>query len=343
MGYQLENRTLIPHPEDQKLVRFIFEEYLKSDSVRDLHEKLISLNYRTPIRKSKKGKIHGNALFSRGHLYRILNNPVYIGKIQHKDKIYDGQHEGIIEPGIFEDVQKKLKSAHNQKTLKAQKSGSLLKGYIYDQEGTPYSPTYTSKKKKRYYYYINQGLLQHKDHPRNIMARLPAFETEKVVKRTIGKWIYDYMSSLEYPEICYYLQNHPVQVQDTLLRNILDKVIIGTEDITIILKGQSIEQELQKIVGTRSNITCDPKIEITTPLKNVKTYNGAIVLNPETSSNKDPLSDLPPNILLRLIRGIIWREEHFSGKTMLDISRAEGHGQNYVRKCILESLSFPET
>ncbi len=35
--------------------------------------------------------------FTRGKLYHLLSNVVYIGKARHKDRIYDGEHEPIID------------------------------------------------------------------------------------------------------------------------------------------------------------------------------------------------------------------------------------------------------
>jgi site-specific DNA recombinase len=44
------------------------------------------------------------------YLYRILKNPIYIGKIQHKGKIYEGQHEAIIPQELFDKAQETLRS-----------------------------------------------------------------------------------------------------------------------------------------------------------------------------------------------------------------------------------------
>ena len=175
LGYQCDDKKLIPHPDHKAEVQMIFNEYLKAGSVRILKRTLDNMRLKTPVRLSKKGKAYGGTIFSRGHLYRILSNPVYIGKIQHKDKIHDGQHEGIIDEAIFNTVQEQLKNKTVSKSKSSTQSGdSLLKGLLYDHDGVIYSPTYTVKKGKRYHYYISQNLLQYRDHPKSIMARIPA-------------------------------------------------------------------------------------------------------------------------------------------------------------------------
>ena len=67
--------------------------------------------------------------------------------------------------------------------------------------------------------------------------------------------------------------------------------------------------------------------------------NGAIIIDPENQHIKDPL-DLPPEELKRIVKGIIWRDEHFSGQTLKDIAAQGGHGENYVNRCIQESFKF---
>ena len=43
--------------------------------------------------------------FSRGALYWLLSNPIYIGKLRHKENLRDGQHDGIIPLDLWDAVQ----------------------------------------------------------------------------------------------------------------------------------------------------------------------------------------------------------------------------------------------
>src|SRR5690606_31536379 len=116
-------------------------------------------------RRTAKGNSVGGGHYSRGALYAILQNPVYIGKIRHKDKTYDGQHDAIIPEGLWNDVQELLKSGGGAKrgTLKPGQE-NLLKGLVFDCDGTRYSPVRAKKgEQKAYRYYISQNLLQYRD------------------------------------------------------------------------------------------------------------------------------------------------------------------------------------
>lgn len=51
----------------------------------------------------------------------------------------------------------------------------------------------------------------------------------------------------------------------------------------------------------------------------------------------DPL-DLPPHQLRNLVRGIVWRDEHFDGMSIEDIAACEGLSKSGIRKIIMGSF-----
>ena len=84
-------------PKKPRSVRLLFELYLKLGSVRLLQEECERLGLRTKLRTMLDGRQCGETAFSRGHLYLILSNPIYIGRIPHKGRSYEGEHEPIID------------------------------------------------------------------------------------------------------------------------------------------------------------------------------------------------------------------------------------------------------
>ena len=42
-------------------------------------------------------KTSGGGPISRGHLYKILSNPIYLGRLTHKAQAHDGLHDPIID------------------------------------------------------------------------------------------------------------------------------------------------------------------------------------------------------------------------------------------------------
>lgn len=187
LGYDAKDRKLVPIPREAEQVRTIYTLYLEMECVEKLAERLEDLGIRSKRRTSNAGRRYGGNPFTKGALYFILQNKIYLGEIVHKDKSYPGEHDAIIEREIWEKVQRKL--SRNRVTRKAtQASGSLfpLKGRLVTESGERFTPTYTQKKNgKRYRYYICQ-LRAGK------AIRLPVHEIESLILDGIQN---------EYPEM----------------------------------------------------------------------------------------------------------------------------------------------
>ena len=97
LGYDAVNRKLRINEEEAKTVRLLFELYLRLGSVQQLQEECQRLGLRTKLRTMLDGRMSGGTAFSRGHLYSLLSNPIYIGRIPHKGRSYEGEHEAIID------------------------------------------------------------------------------------------------------------------------------------------------------------------------------------------------------------------------------------------------------
>ena len=71
-----------------------------------------------------------------------LQNPVYVGKVRHKDNIYDGAHKPIISDDLFERVQSIFAENRRDNALgKKSRNPSLLTGIITDPDGKPMTPS----------------------------------------------------------------------------------------------------------------------------------------------------------------------------------------------------------
>ena len=80
----LENRALHVVDEHAAFVRDLFRRYLEIGSVVRLKEVLDEENVRLPLRTDGTGKTTGGGLISRGHLYKMLSNPIYLGRLTHR-------------------------------------------------------------------------------------------------------------------------------------------------------------------------------------------------------------------------------------------------------------------
>ena len=92
LGYDASERTLVINPVEAETVRRIFALYIELGCVRRVKEEADRLGLKTKRSTTASGTERGGRPFSRGHLYGLLANPIYTGRIAHKGQLYPGQH-----------------------------------------------------------------------------------------------------------------------------------------------------------------------------------------------------------------------------------------------------------
>jgi len=133
-------------------------------------------------RQGARGVLVGGNRFSRGALYTLLQNPIYRGEIAHQGKIFPGQHEAIIDAGLWQLVQEKLASGRQSRALgEAAQESSLLAGLIVDGDGQRMTPTHAVKKGRRYRYYVSTALITGTRLHHETGLRVPAGDVEALI------------------------------------------------------------------------------------------------------------------------------------------------------------------
>jgi len=159
LGYDIDRSNASPklviNAEEAIQVRRIFSLYLELGSLLPVVEEVARRGWCNKAWTTKKGLARGGRPFDKCSIYALLTNPIYIGKIKHKDEIYDGEHEPIIDTDVFEKVQATLqKNGRGRGNHLINKYGALLKGLLRCHAcGQMMVHTFTSKGSKRYRYY----------------------------------------------------------------------------------------------------------------------------------------------------------------------------------------------
>ena len=140
LGYDARDRSLVINKAEAETVRAVFRLYLERDSVRAVKAETDRLGLTTKIHTSQSRRAYGGSPLSRGHIYKLLANPLYAGRIAHKGKTYEGQHAPIIDHETWEAVKAKLAANAIREGTNAAEP-SLLAGMIYDERGNRFSPS----------------------------------------------------------------------------------------------------------------------------------------------------------------------------------------------------------
>ena len=158
-----EKHILVINPKEVPLVHHIFDLYIKEQSLLKVAEIVNSQGYRTKLHKRKSGKTAGGKLFKNTSIQWIIKNVHYIGKVSHKNEIYDGQHEAIISEKIFAKAQAILKeNTRLRSSPKKRKHLGLLSHILYCHPcQKKMIHTYARKKNRHYKYYICQTATKH--------------------------------------------------------------------------------------------------------------------------------------------------------------------------------------
>ena len=147
------------------------------------------------FRTDGTGKTTGGGLISRGHLYKILSNPIYLGRLTHKGQVHDGLHDPIVDQETWDRVQRLL-AEHAQRTAgNCQNSDALLAGKLFDDRGNRMSPSHAAKGGRRWRYYVSQAVLQGRKHEAGSVARVPALEIEAQGRRSGARGLARFQSA----------------------------------------------------------------------------------------------------------------------------------------------------
>ena len=92
MGYDVKDRKLVINQAEAATVRQIFERFVELGSATVLATELADKGVR-----NKRGR-----LIDKGFLYKLLNNRVYIGEAVHKGTGFPGEHQAIIDQGLWD-------------------------------------------------------------------------------------------------------------------------------------------------------------------------------------------------------------------------------------------------
>ena len=158
LGYDVRDRRIVIDEREAETVRYIFRRYEEFGCVRLLKEDLDRRGVVSKRRTSKTGIESGGHSFSRGALYALLSNPIYVGEIRHKNLRHPGQHQAVVDRAVWDRTQQQLQE-HRVRTKShyAGREKSPLIGRLVDENGDGLTPSHARKGERKYRYYISRN------------------------------------------------------------------------------------------------------------------------------------------------------------------------------------------
>ena len=179
-------RSLVIVPEEAERVRRLFCRYLELGSVNALRRELDAEGGRSKVWVTRQGRRLGGLPFSRGGLFHLLSNPIFVGDIRHKDQTHRGLHPPILEREVFDAVQAHLRTqagVRRRRPIRAMTAP--LKSLLFDALSRPMSPTFTraSGRERINRYYVSAPVQQGRRSAAgdDIVARVPGGVVEDFV------------------------------------------------------------------------------------------------------------------------------------------------------------------
>jgi site-specific DNA recombinase len=159
LGYNVVREVggprIVVNKKEARRVQQIFHMYLETGSIVATLKRLDELGWMTKFYKTKHGHPRGGRPFDNGTLRRVLRNVTYIGMIGYRGEAYEGEHEGIVDPDLFHQVQRQLNNSAANHTRRRSKYKHLLQGLVRCKHcGSGMTSSAVEKNGRRYRYYV---------------------------------------------------------------------------------------------------------------------------------------------------------------------------------------------
>ena len=148
LGYFVKDRLLLVKEPEASLVRRIYDDFIERRSLSEMAKLYKKEGILTRLGKN----------FTPATLFQILRAPVFLGKLPHKGKIYDGRHPAIITQAQWDQVQKVFQTSIDMRRYgspRCEPDPILLRGLVFSTCGRPFRVNRTGKPSRlTYSYYV---------------------------------------------------------------------------------------------------------------------------------------------------------------------------------------------
>ena len=317
-GYDVIDRKLVVNEMEAETVRSIYRRYIELGCVSALAIDLRDKGIISKFKVSRRGNSHGGVPFGRGALYHLLQNPIYLGKVMHREEAHTGQHSAIVPQALWDQVQQGLAANRvDRQRPRATGGPQLLTGRLRDELGNLMVPSHVRKANgQRYRYYVSQPLTAGSKPDGAIVSRVPANAIEQLVEAEIRR----HLPSIQAKR---WDTANPKERAERL-REVIGTIIFRADGVEIHLTDEGA-RALASDSGPSTSI-----FKLPTQLK--QGAGGTTIVTLDGSTLRAARID---KALLRAVaRSNRWRELLESGeaRTAYDLARLESCRVSYVQR-----------
>jgi DNA invertase Pin-like site-specific DNA recombinase len=362
LGYDLKERKLVVNAGEAQRVRDIYRQYLRLGCVSKLKIYLDRKGIRTKERVSRRGRKEGGVPYSRGALYQILQNRVYLGEVAHRGQVYPGEHAGIVPRELWDKVQERLRTNnYGHRSGSRAKEPSLLVGLVYDERGNRFTPSHTVKNGKRYRYYVSQAAIKHPGSCHQGPVRIPAGELETAACSALHSFL---ESATNVTDALAVQRRNADSSQDIIraaaalskrmlsgspaerrafIRTVVSRIIVRSEGLEVLVRKQALRNRVLQSPARHRNQSSEPllSLKIDTHLA-VGGRETRLVL---TGDSVEGIAGRPTHSIIKAVaRAHDWYERIMRGELRYcrSIAKLTGLDDRYVSRILRCAFLAPD-
>lgn len=331
-------RGLVVNAREAGTVKAVFRLYDRLECLNAVAREADRLGLRSKRRQFRSGRVQGGNALSRGQIYALLRNPIHLGKIRHKDRIWEGWHDAIIEAALWDRVQAKLRAASARPRGRPaaaiprdRQAPAPLTGKLRDESGDRLTPTHTRRHGRRLRYYVSNRLVSGGRDPSG--WRLPAPALERTVATAIADHIAnlarghrlthtpDILGAKDLGQRARRLAQGLSDGANELLSKLIESGALDRGVFTLSLRPTELAKELGLARGDLAEAATTIEAPFALRRRGVE---ARLVLG-----DREPE---PDRVLIRALdRAHRWTAELKRGKPLGALATATGHSESYVR------------
>lgn len=339
LGYRADGRTLKIDEAEAHTVRTLFKLYQKLGSIRDAKIRAEALGLRSRRRERSCGRVSGGIPFDRGHLHHILSNPIYAGRIRHKEQVYDGQHPAIIDPQAWDKVQDLLQSgAAISRGTRKKATTSPLAGKLFDETGDRLTPSHSRKNGKRLRYYVSRRVIAGGCEKHPDAWRLPSEQVEGLLTEMINRHLgrpgaaASATQGMPAAEIRMAAERLAACISSADCLNLIEKVHLRPGVLRIQLGTLVLAKRLDCLPGqiNTSELTFEAPFQMRRRGVELKLYLG------------DPPPEIDETLVQNIAKGRRWLAMIVDGKSFSEIADSENISTRRIQDIANLALIAPD-